>query len=179
MRIVAATNRDLEEEVRTGRFREDLFYRLNVVPVTLPTLSERREDVPSLAEFFLRRVVERLGVGARALSAEALSTLARHDWPGNIRQLENTIERAALLSDGPSIEVDDLPAEIARPCEELTDPALPSANGSAPPTRRIEREAIVEALAATQGNVTRAAEQLGLSRRGLQLKMKELAIPRE
>jgi nitrogen regulation protein NR(I) len=179
VRIVAATNRDLEEEVRTGRFREDLFYRLNVVPVTLPTLSERREDVPSLAEFFLRRVVERLGVGARALSAEALSTLARHDWPGNIRQLENTIERAALLSDGPSIEVDDLPAEIARPCEELTDPGASLRERVRSATRRIEREAIVEALAATQGNVTRAAEQLGLSRRGLQLKMKELAIPRE
>ena len=109
VRIVAATNRELEEEVRAGRFREDLFYRLNVVPITLPTLSERREDVPSLAKFFLHRVPERLGVGARSLSAEALTTLARHDWPGNIRQLENTIERATLLSDGPSIEVGDLP----------------------------------------------------------------------
>ena len=179
VRIVAATNRDLEEEVRTGRFREDLFYRLNVVPVTLPTLSERRLDVPSLAEFFLRRVVQRLGVGARALSAEALATLVRHDWPGNIRQLENTIERAVLLSDGPSIEVDDLPAEIAHPCGGLMDPGSSLRERVRSATRRIEREAIVEALTATQGNVTRAAEQLGLSRRGLQLKMKELAIERE
>ena len=179
VRIVAATNRELEQEVRTGRFREDLFYRLNVVPIILPTLSERREDVPSLAEFFLRRVVQRLGVGARALSAEAMATLARHDWPGNIRQLENTIERAALLSDGPSIEVDDLPAEITRPCGGLTDPGSSLRERVRSATRRIEREAIVEALTTTQGNVTRAAEQLGLSRRGLQLKMKELAIDRD
>ena len=179
VRIVAATNRDLREEVRAGRFREDLFYRLNVVPIALPPLRERREDIADLAAFFLRRFAPRVGREFRGLSDEALAAVARHDWPGNIRELENAIERATLLSDGPMVTLDDLPAEITLTAPDEAEPRAPLRDRVRSATRRIEREAIAEALAATRGNVTRAAEQLGLSRRGLQLKMKELNIGRD
>jgi DNA-binding NtrC family response regulator len=179
VRIIAATNRDLHEEVRTGRFREDLFYRLNVVPIALPPLRQRREDIPALVEFFLRRFEQQPGRDVCAISAGALATLASHDWPGNIRELENAIERATLLCDGPTLEIEDLPAEITSPCAAPADSPAPLKERVRSATQKIEREAIAEALAATGGNVTQAAEQLGLSRRGLQLKMKELNIPRE
>jgi DNA-binding NtrC family response regulator len=179
VRIIAATNRDLHEEVRTGRFREDLFYRLNVVPIALAPLRPRREDIPALVEFFLRRFEQQPGRDVCAISAGALATLASHDWPGNIRELENAIERATLLCDGPTLEIEDLPAEITSLCAAPADSPAPLKERVRSATQKIEREAIAEALAATGGNVTQAAEQLGLSRRGLQLKMKELNIPRE
>ncbi|MEE9278752.1 MAG: sigma-54 dependent transcriptional regulator [Myxococcota bacterium] len=179
VRIVAASNRDLREEVRAGRFREDLFYRLNVVPISLPPLRERREDIADLATFFLRRFAPRVGRELRGLSDEALAALARHDWPGNIRELENAIERATVLSDGPIVALDDLPAEISHSAPDEAEPRASLRDRIRSATRRIESEAIAEALAATHGNVTRAAEQLGLSRRGLQLKMKELNIGRD
>ena len=179
VRIVAATNHDLQEEVRTGRFREDLFYRLNVVPISLPPLRARREDIPALSEFFLGRFARRLGCDLRALSGDALAALVRHDWPGNIRELENAIERATLLCNGPTIEFEDLPGEITENCDPPAEWQSSLRDRVRFATRRIEREAIEEALAATRGNVTQAAEQLGLSRRGLQLKMKELRIERE
>ncbi len=179
VRIIVATNRDLHEEVQAGRFREDLFYRLNVVPIALPPLRQRREDIPALVEFFLRRFEQQPGHDGCAISARALATLASHNWPGNIRELENAIERATLLCDGPTLEIEDLPVEIVSPCAAPTDSPAPLKERVRSATRKIEREAIAEALAATGGNVTQAAEQLGLSRRGLQLKMKELNIPRE
>ncbi len=179
VRIVAATNHDLQEEVRTGRFREDLFYRLNVVPIPLPPLRARREDIPALSEFFLGRFARRLGCDVKALSGDALAALVRHDWPGNIRELENAIERATLLCNGPTIEFEDLPGEITENCDPPVEWQSSLRDRVRFATRRIERGAIEEALAGTRGNVTRAAEQLGLSRRGLQLKMKELGIERE
>jgi DNA-binding NtrC family response regulator len=163
VRIIAATNRDLHEEVRTGRFREDLFYRLNVVPIALPPLRQRREDIPALVEFFLRRFEQQPGRDVCAISAGALATLASHDWPGNIRELENAIERATLLCDGPTLEIEDLPAEITSPCAAPADSPAPLKERVRSATQKIEREAIAEALAATGGNVTQAAEQLGTS----------------
>jgi DNA-binding NtrC family response regulator len=179
VRLIAATNRDLLEEVHEGRFREDLFYRLNVVPIDLPPLRDRREDVSALGEFFLRRFARRLERGVCAITRDAQAALSAHSWPGNIRELENVIERATLLCDGAEITVDDLPPEMRRrPGGEREASESPLRERVRSATRRIERDAILEALASTRGNVTRAAQRLGLSRRGLQLKMKELRIER-
>ena len=179
VRLVTATNRDLREEVRAGRFREDLFYRLHVVPIELPPLRERRADIPVLARFFLERSNRRLKRAVRSFEPAALDALQAHHWPGNMRELENAIERATLLCEGESIGPADLPfgdrASRNEPSEDTSDSLRERVRRA---TRQIEREAILEALRATQGNVTQAARQLGLSRRGLQLKMKELAIER-
>jgi DNA-binding NtrC family response regulator len=178
VRLVAATNRELFAEVRSGRFREDLFYRLHVVPIHMPALRERREDIPALAELFVQRFARKLHREALAIDPEALAALRLHEWPGNIRELENAIERALLLADEERIRLRDLPAEVTAAAERARSCALGASLRELVrhETRRIERQAICAALAATGGNVTRAAAQLGLSRRGLQLKMKELDV---
>jgi two-component system response regulator AtoC len=168
--------------VRTGRFREDLYYRLNVVPIRLPALRERRADIPALAHLFVERFARRHNLPIQGIDPAAEQVLCAYAWPGNIRELENAIERAVLLSEGCRIGLADLPPEMSGPAGSTAP--TPSAS-SAPlrdrirdATRMIEREAIEEALRATNGNVTQAARRLGLSRRGLQLKMKELEIGR-
>jgi DNA-binding NtrC family response regulator len=180
VRLVAATNRDLREEVRTGRFREDLFYRLHVVPIHLLPLRERPEDIPPLALLFLERFAARLKRPVTGIDPLAMDLLRAHSWPGNIRELENAIERATLLCDGSTLTERDLPPEVRpvaqRPTSNLEPTPLRQRIRAA--TERIERDAILEALRMTEGNVTRAARKLGLSRRGLQLKMKELEIDR-
>jgi DNA-binding NtrC family response regulator len=181
VRLVAATNRDLREEVRTGRFREDLFYRLHVVPITLPALRERPEDIPVLARLFVERFAARLQRPVTGIEPAAMDALRAHAWPGNIRELENAIERAILLCDGTTLGPRDLPPEISagvRPVAPSAE-ATPLRERIRAATQRIERDAILEALRLTEGNVTRAAKELGLSRRGLQLKMKELEIDRD
>ena len=180
-RVVAATNRDLQADIATGRFREDLFYRLNVIPIHVPALRERRADIPVLAEFFLRRSAHRHRKRVEGFEADALRALVGFDWPGNLRQLENVVERAVLFTEVPRIRREDLPRELR------VGSVAPSLEGGPrllrervrDATRSIEREAILEALEQTRGNVTRAARALGLSRRGLQLKMRELGIERE
>jgi DNA-binding NtrC family response regulator len=178
VRLVLATNRKLREEVERGRFREDLYYRINVVPIRLPALRERREDIPALAERFLLRCAARQRRRIDGFAPEVLELLRAHSWPGNIRELENAVERSVLLADGPLIEVEDLPAELRGDVRASPGPAerLPLRERVRRETRRLEQDAIREALRATGGNVTRAAKRLGLSRRGLQLKMKELKI---
>ena len=175
VRLAAATNHDLEQDVREGRFREDLFYRLKVVPIHMPALRERREDIGPLAQFFVERFARKLSRSVAGVDPAALAALHAHAWPGNIRELENVIERAVLLSDGSTITVSDLPEGIEP--ERVGPASLRDQVRDA--TRQLERRAIVEALDATQGNVTHAAERLGLSRRGLQLKMRELEISRD
>jgi DNA-binding NtrC family response regulator len=179
VRVVAATNRDLEADIAAGRFREDLYYRLNVVPIHVPALRERVADLPALADFFLRRSARRHGKTVEGFAPDALAALVQFQWPGNLRQLENAVERAILFTEGSLIRREDLPSEV-RPCDAAArDPsALPLRERVREATRSIEREAIIEALRRTEGNVTRAARTLGLSRRGLQLKMKELEIER-
>jgi DNA-binding NtrC family response regulator len=177
VRIVAATNRDLREAVASGAFREDLFYRLNVVPIALPALRDRPEDVIELCAHFLRRSAQRYKRAAIGIEPDALCALISHRWPGNIRELENAIERAVLLCDAPRLRVSDLPPEVLQPGDPepvARGPRLRDRIRSA--TRRLERDAIEDALRATGGNVTQAAQRLGLSRRGLQLKMRELGI---
>ena len=180
VRLVVATNRDLKREVREGRFREDLFYRLNVVPIQLPPLRERREDIPMLAHAFIERFARGLKRPVKDIEPDAIEALVAHAWPGNIRELENVIERCVLFSEQATISLQDLPPEL------LVERADSTSSGKAPPlrervrseTRRIERAVIVEALQMTNGNVTKAARRLGISRRGLQLKIKELEIDR-
>ncbi|MFQ5513059.1 MAG: sigma-54-dependent transcriptional regulator [Myxococcota bacterium] len=181
VRLIAATNRDLRDAVSEGRFREDLFYRLHVVPIPLPPLRERRQDIPVLAQHFAERSARRLRRPIEGIEPELMDALVAYSWPGNIRELENVIERAILLAEGPCLRTADLPPELLQSTWSTDTPRTP------PPlrerirseTRRIEREAIIEALEVTQGNVTRAARRLGISRRGLQLKLKELGIDRE
>ncbi len=184
VRIIAASNRNLEEEVRQGRFREDLFYRLNVVPIHLPPLRERPTDLELLIPAFLKQFNRKLGKTLEGVDPLVLEALRAHPWPGNIRQLENTLERMVLMSEGRTLSVRDLPDELLQsaglelPTEVPDDEAGTLKDIVRRRTQKLERELIEKALSDTGGNVTRAAEKLGLSRKGLQLKMKELGIRR-
>jgi transcriptional regulator with GAF, ATPase, and Fis domain len=179
VRVVAATNRDLEREVEAGRFRADLYYRIHVVPIALPPLRERREDVRLLAESFLARARAEAGRGPSRLAPAAVAVLERYAWPGNVRELENAIERAVALADGPTIEISDLPEEIqlAGRTEALRDEVRAGLLDLETAVARFETQLIREALERTEGNQTRAAEQLGLTRRVLKLKMDRYGIP--
>ncbi len=186
VRIITATNRDLDADVRAGRFREDLFYRLNVVPIRIPPLRDRREDVEPLVRVFLAQFNAKLARDVQEITPEALEILRNFSWPGNIRQLENVIERAVLMCDGQRIRIQDFPEGVVRGGSA----SMPSMKPSSPTegdlenfkeivrrkTQDVERELIERALDETGSNVTRTAEKLGLSRKGLQLKMKELGI---
>jgi two-component system response regulator AtoC len=186
VRLVTATNRDLLEEIAAGTFREDLFYRLNVVPIQIPPLRERREDIPLLADHFIAKFNERLKKQIVAISPEAVEQLVAYNWPGNIRELENLMERTILFCEGPEIRVSDLPPEIVgstapAASPPVTDDGARPAAGSLKEavraeTERVERELIQRALDATGGNVTQAARKLKISRKSLQTKMKELGL---
>ena len=160
VRIIAATNRDLEEEIRRGTFRSDLYYRLNVIQLRLPPLRERGEDIPLLARHFLERLSDRSnGSGLLEISDEAMSTLMKYDWPGNVRELENALERAAVFSPGPRIEADALPERVRE-----APPARIVGEGPHPnPTMDLIEQAYIKwVLDAEGGNKTRAAEVLGI-----------------
>jgi nitrogen regulation protein NR(I) len=184
VRIVTATNKDLEAEVKAGKFREDLFYRLNVVPIHLPPLRDRRDDIDLLVRYFLLQFNEKLKKSISGLTPETLSALKIYGWPGNIRQLENVLERMVLMCDGTILTTEDLPDEFMS-IVSIQKKESPG-EGETPSlkqivrrqTQSLERELIEKALEETNGNVTRAAEKLGLSRKGLQLKMKELGLKR-
>jgi DNA-binding NtrC family response regulator len=172
VRILAATNRDLAADVESGRFRADLYYRINVVPIRMPALRERREDIRLLAERHLARAAEELG---RRISFDptALAALESYPWPGNVRELENAIEHGLALCDGEVIEVSDLPRDVARSglAESLREDWRSGRVGFEETVNRFERELLVEALARTGGNQTQAAAELGITRRVLKLKM--------
>lgn len=169
VRIIAATNRDLEEEVKKGTFREDLFYRLNVIPILLPPLRERREDIPSLLDFFLNRCKSRRGRDIR-FSREALDALVGYEYPGNIRELENIVERVVTLAASDVIGLDDLPPAFFR--EESSPVGISLANVAA----EAEKEHIIRILKTTKGNRTKAAEMLGISRKTLWEKMNAYGV---
>ena len=172
-RVISATHRDLSREVAAGRFREDLFYRLNVARIVVPPLRDRPEDIPLLAEHILRRVERRQGWGELSLSREALATIRQRPWPGNVRQLENSLARAVIAARGRSI----LPEHLDE--VEPMDPAIPAEGELAEglPLRallaEVERRAIQRALQACFGNRTKTAERLGISRRQLFDKIRE------
>jgi DNA-binding NtrC family response regulator len=170
-RVVAATNRDLEPMIRQGAFREDLFYRLNVIPIELPPLRERREDIPSLAELFLGRFAERQGRVLR-LSAAAMERLFRYPWPGNVRELENAMERAAILAPADTIEPGDLPPHVGAGLVPGPAPALEAERTLA----EAERAHIIQALERCGWNHSRAAEALGIGRTTLWRKLKDYGV---
>ncbi len=179
VRIVAATNADLEEAVRQGTFRQDLYYRLSVFPIRLPPLRERVEDVPMLVEHFLERFNTRLSKHVHHITPDALGALMASPWPGNIRELENLMERAVLLAEGDAIGIDDLPGlrgggALPSQADELDDLGLKEYVRVH--TARLERARIQRVLEAEDGNVTRAARRLGISRKSLQTKMKEYGL---
>ncbi|HMF14714.1 MAG TPA: sigma 54-interacting transcriptional regulator, partial [Gemmataceae bacterium] len=160
VRVIAATNKPLEEEQKAGRFREDLFYRLNVVTIPLPLLNERREDIPELMEHFL--TTRQIGPQRTRVSPEARDALVRYGWPGNVRELANVLERAQILAEDHVITLDDLPDNIATV-------SMPSAAPGANPLhlREVERRHVLEIMQREKGNKVHAAKALGISRRAL------------
>jgi two-component system, NtrC family, response regulator AtoC len=192
VRIIAATNRDLDAAVKNGQFREDLFYRLNVIRLVLPPLRERKDDIPDLANYFLRKFSVETKKDFTAIGNEALERLVAHAWPGNVRELANVIENAVVLGQGPELTLHDLPAKIASAKEAAAEAERPAvhhlqanaevaeqdlAARSLPAAiERFERQLIEQALRDCGGTKLRAAKQLGLSRQGLIKKLKRYGI---
>ena len=172
VRLITATNRDLEGLVAEGTFREDLYYRLNVVPIRVPSLRERIEDIPILATHFLRAFAERLGRPAPEVTAEVLALLCRHSWPGNVRELEHAIESILVLSKRDPIGPADLPPAI-RGESQVSDAGDRASNAT---LRDLERQAIARTLVATGGNKRKAAEVLGIGLKTLYRKVQEFGL---
>jgi two-component system, NtrC family, response regulator HydG len=174
VRVIAATNRDLEKEVKEGHFREELFYRLNVVPLILPPLRERKEDIPTLAAHFFAIYRDKNKKELREISGKAMDLLMRYDWPGNVRELENCIERAVVISRGEIIAPADLPPQIQALSSEKEDSGVHFPSGIS--LQEVEKALILKTLEDTGGNRSRAAEVLGINRRTLQMKLKEYGM---
>jgi len=170
VRVVAATHKDLGKMVETSAFRQDLFFRLSVVPLHLPALRERPEDIPLLAEYFLKQYSGKNRKDIRSFQPEAMEALLAYGWPGNIRELENAIERAVILCLGEQITVRELPPAIRSAAESGVHPVVPRPGLT---LREMEKEMILATLKTTDGNRTRAAEILGITRQTLQNKLKE------
>ncbi|MBN1420292.1 MAG: sigma-54-dependent Fis family transcriptional regulator, partial [Planctomycetes bacterium] len=176
-RIIAATNRSMEEEIRKGRFREDLYYRLNVIPISLPPLRDRKVDIPLLAGHFLAKYARQMGKDVRSLASSAQQTLLEHDWPGNVRELENIIQRHVALCDGPEIGAIHLGRSSACPPRKPEGFEIPESGLDLDRTLEdIERSYLVRALEATDGNMTLAARLLGMSYRSIRYKVKKLGV---
>jgi two-component system response regulator AtoC len=176
VRIIAATHRDLAAETKASRFREDLYYRINVLQIVIPPLRDRKEDIPILLDHFVARNNARFGIAIRGFEADARRFLLEYGWPGNVRELENTVERAMVLAEHDTIVVDDLPERL----REARDPIklqLGSGELSIKKTARIIEEILIRrALVKTGGNRTRAAEMLEISHRALLYKIKDYHI---
>ena len=169
VRIIAATNRDLEQFVKEGKFRDDLFYRLNVVRITLPSLTERQEDIPMLAHYFLQKCATGTTTPVRGFHPDTMELLNRYRWPGNVRELENAIERAVSLSHGPLLTPDDLPAAIRQaPIHAEAKPESPDTTEPVCLTlEEVEKRHLVRVLKETKGNKVKASKILGIDRRTL------------
>jgi DNA-binding NtrC family response regulator len=188
VRPIAATHKNLEQLIREGRFREDLYYRLNVITLSMPALRERPEDVPDLAQHFLQEFARRSGKSLTQIDDDAMLALRAYRWPGNIRELENAIERAVVVSDGTTLLLDDLPEEIRRSALEFgAYSAEKPTNGDVPGQRwdlrsererreREERAALEHALAVTAGNKAEAARLLGMARSTLVSRLKKFGL---
>jgi DNA-binding NtrC family response regulator len=176
VRLIAATNRNLLQDVKDGRFREDLYYRLNVFPTHLPPLRERREDILPLTDYFIEKFNNKLEREVKHIDSRVKDVLVSYDWPGNIRELENFIERIVLMAGGDTITFEDIPPEWKSAAEAIS---LSQKAGQKRPFKdflkshmeEVEKQSIIQCLEEVGGNVTKAAQRLGLSRKGLQLKM--------
>jgi two-component system NtrC family response regulator len=174
VRIISATNRDLEARVREGLFREDLFYRLNVVTMAIPPLRERKEDIPALIDHFLKRYAEDNGKDIEGVSSEAHDMLLKYDYPGNVRELENIIERAVVICRDAVVSIEDLPfSEDMFDAADSQKEAEGLLRGS---VEELERKLIVEAMEKTGDHQTKAAELLGISERMLRYKLKKYGL---
>jgi DNA-binding NtrC family response regulator len=173
VRLVAATNRDLEEEIKRGSFRSDLFYRLNVIALHLPPLRDRRDDIPLLAESFLARSGEQRNEATKRLTTDAAEALQEYAWPGNVRELENALERAVILSSGGTIDVDALPERIT---ERKVEPLVAERTPANPSLETIERAYILWVLQSEGGNKSRAAEVLGIDPSTLYRKLSRFGV---
>jgi Nif-specific regulatory protein len=172
VRVIAATNRDLKKAIAESKFREDLYYRLNVFPITVPSLRQRREDIPALVDHFALIASAELGVESRSVTPEAVRFLTAYDWPGNIRELANVIERAVLLSDGRQLLPEHLPPEIVSATDEVKAPGAGGLWAS-------ERAMIVKALTESNWNQSKAARALGITRDNLRYRVKKYNIKRD
>jgi two-component system response regulator HydG len=173
-RVIAATNKNLVDEIQQGNFREDLYYRLNVVTLQVPSLRERREDISLLAAFFLKQYAEKNRRLIKGFTPRAMDLLIRHNWPGNVRELENVVERAVIMARGDLISQAELPDTIRGLDVEMEKAEMDLSAGRS--LKAVERDMILRTLEDTGGNRTRAAEILGISRRTLQLKLKEYGV---
>jgi two-component system response regulator HydG len=176
VRILAATNRDLEEEVRSGRFREDLFYRLNVVTLRIRPLCERLDDIPLLAQHFMERYARKNRKPVKGISPLAMDMLLKYAWPGNVRELENTIERAVILLPGEHITEKELPPTITKTYADSCARPTPSPVAANRPLEEIEKEAILATLEDSGGNKSETARRLGINRKTLHKKLKDYGI---
>src|SRR5205823_5985345 len=177
-RVLAATNKDLQSEIRSGRFREDLYFRLNVIPIFVPPLRDRQEDIPLLADHFMADFAREYGRRVKTFESAARGVLQRYPWPGNVRELRNVIERLMIMVPGDMISASDL--SFLDPAG-LTRPAVAEATGGDRRTLheardQFEKELILRTLAAQQGNMSRTAEVLGVERSNLYRKMKAFGI---
>ncbi|HEY1268536.1 MAG TPA: sigma-54 dependent transcriptional regulator [Candidatus Binatia bacterium] len=169
-RVIAATNKNLEDLMRQRRYREDLFYRLNVVSIHVPPLRERRQDIPALARYFLDCYGQSNGKAAASISEEAMALLESHDWPGNVRELENTIEQALVLSNRPALTVEDLPAAIRDPQAAKSSQSVERQSFNfpdTPPLEEMKKRYVLHVLDTAGGNISRAAKLLDIDRRSL------------
>ena len=174
VRVIAATHRDLEEEIARERFREDLYYRINVVTLELPPLRDRREDIPELVEHFLSVQARRHGLPVRSLSREAMDALVTYDYPGNVRELENALEQATVLATGSVLTLEDLPLAIRRAARAPAGVAPPQPlQGLTARMEEIERRIVLAALARHDGNQSSAARELGITEGGLRYKLRK------
>lgn len=174
VRIICATNKNLEELVRRGSFREDLYYRLAVVPIHLPPLRERVGDIPLLANFYLKQFAEEDGKAVKSFSTEAMDLMLRHRWPGNVRELNTAVQHAVVMARGEAIQPKDLPAAIRLPAAEITARETNDKFSTGQLTvKEAEKQLVIHALQECDGNRTKAAEKLGMSRRTLHRKLHE------
>jgi transcriptional regulator with PAS, ATPase and Fis domain len=179
IRVIATTNVSLQHMVEEGKFRADLYYRLNVIPLSLPALRDRKEDIAALAEFFTRHFASEAKVPVPSLHPEFIDGLRKYPWPGNVRELGNFMRRVVTLSDSKEIGVESLAAELPQlPARAASSPDTPSvASRIGTSIREVERHLLEKALEATDGNRTRAAEMLGVSLRTIRNKIREYGLP--
>jgi len=167
VRVIAATNKELEDLIKAGRFREDLYYRLNVINITIPPLRERKEDIPELADYFLKKYSRKLSKDITSFNPEAVGMLHNYQWPGNVRELENVIERAVIVCDSNKIRHEDLSIPAAYAATE---------KGSTQSLEDMEKEYILRVLKDANGNQSKASQMLGIDRKTLYLKLKKYGI---